>query len=534
MSDDAPCRVKTELMRSQVHVKHKGVPPKSKATFAPVNRHPKWPSESGTLIYSLKEPEKCLGQVKDASDHTLRFNSRFESGNLDFAFKLSDNCYKLVLESDPNKSGSCQWFYFQIRNVRKSAKYTFVISGFHKPNGVFSTGSKVFFFSEHQARESGVGWFRGGVNYQYGWSHRDGEERRCSLGFQMQFPFDDDVVYCSYGIPYTYSDLLDNIRSWVRIGKSLISVSCLCRSYGGRDCPLLTLTSQQSKVPKEYIVLTGRCHPGESNGSVVLHGLIDWLLSGCHNANYLLDHYIVKIVPMLCIDGVVEGNYRVCLCGSDLNRVWANPDPVKHPVVCATKQLVGELRPVLYIDFHGHSRMNGTFAYGCPFEEAEMKNHEKIFPKIIALLCEAFSFPKCTFSMPPGRLTASRCVFKLEMGLAQSYTIETSFGGITSGRLSTILYDEAIWKEIGAKIGDASYYLLNTETSRLKNMAERELKIRNGGGTIVDNSLKKSSSGRAPMNTLAMTRKSAIYSASFQVIGSRTRGISTYRSTDIL
>ena len=528
MSADEPPVVKTEPVRSRVHIKHKGLPPKSRATFAPVNRHPKFPTESGTLIYSLKDPEKSLGNTKDSADHVLRFNSQFESGNLDSAYRLTDTCYRLVLESDPNKSGSCQWFYFQIKNMRKSVKYTFILDGFHKPNGVFATGSKVFFLSERQAHEANLGWYRSGVNYQYGWSSKDGDERRCSLSFQIQFPFDNDVVYCSYGIPYTYTDLLDNIRNWIKVGKGRVTSSCLCTTYGNRECPMLTLTNELSKQTKEYIVLTGRCHPGESNGSVVLHGMIDWLLSGCHNANYILDHFIVKIVPMLCIDGVIEGNYRVCLCGSDLNRVWTNPDPRKHPVVCATKKLVGELRPVMYIDFHGHSRLNGTFAYGCPYEEPEKKNHEKIFPKIISLLSEAFCFGKCTFSMPPGRLTASRCVFKQEMGIGESFTIETSFGGITSGRLATILYDEAVWKEIGAKIGDAVYYSLTTETGRLKSMAERELKIKGSGVALGD---VKKMAERTSMKVTTMTRKSAIYSASLQVIAPKTKGIASYRSS---
>jgi hypothetical protein len=40
--------------------------------------------------------------------------------------------------------------------------------------------------------------------------------------------------------------------------------------------------------------------------------------------------------------------------------------------------------PRVYVDFHGHSRMNGTFAYGCPPADDEMKGRERIFPKLIA------------------------------------------------------------------------------------------------------------------------------------------------------
>jgi len=42
-------------------------------------------------------------------------------------------------------------------------------------------------------------------------------------------------------------------------------------------------------------------------------------------AQLLRENFVFKIIPMLNIDGVLNGNYRVSLCGLDLNRQWANP-----------------------------------------------------------------------------------------------------------------------------------------------------------------------------------------------------------------
>lgn len=42
------------------------------------------------------------------NDKTLVFESRFESGNLAMAFKLSDNEYNLVLSNDINTKGHTQ------------------------------------------------------------------------------------------------------------------------------------------------------------------------------------------------------------------------------------------------------------------------------------------------------------------------------------------------------------------------------------------------------------------------------------------
>lgn len=37
---------------------------------------------------------------------------------------------------------------------------------------------------------------------------------------------------------------------------------------------------------------------------------------------------IIKIIPMVNIDGVIHGNYRTSLIGCDLNRRWKNPKKV--------------------------------------------------------------------------------------------------------------------------------------------------------------------------------------------------------------
>lgn len=55
------------------------------------------------------------------------------------------------------------------------------------------------------------------------------------------------------------------------------------------------------------IFLTSRVHPGESNASWVMHGTLETLLSDSRYASGLRDDYVFKIVPMLNIEGVVNG-----------------------------------------------------------------------------------------------------------------------------------------------------------------------------------------------------------------------------------
>lgn len=61
--------------------------------------------------------------------HTdLVFDSKFEGGNLAYAFRRNDqNDYDLFLQNDTNTMGYCQWFYFSVRNMRKDTEYRFNI-----------------------------------------------------------------------------------------------------------------------------------------------------------------------------------------------------------------------------------------------------------------------------------------------------------------------------------------------------------------------------------------------------------------------
>lgn len=125
-------------------------------------------------------------------------------------------------------------------------------------------------------------------------------------------------------------------------------------------------------------------HPGESNASYMMHGVIDFLLSDSQEAHLLRERFVFKVIPMLNPDGVVYGNYRSSLIGVDLNRRWKNPSKYLHPTVFYAKQLIKFWNKqsknlssnegasgisydgvAMSCDFHGHSRKKNIFMYGC-------------------------------------------------------------------------------------------------------------------------------------------------------------------------
>ncbi len=67
--------------------------------------------------------------------------------------------------------------------------------------------------------------------------------------------------------------------------------------------------------------------------SYVMQGVIDFLISNHEKAQYLRNHVVFKIIPMLNPDGVIHGHYRTSLSGADLNRRWKKINKVFFVVV---------------------------------------------------------------------------------------------------------------------------------------------------------------------------------------------------------
>lgn len=80
-------------------------------------------------------------------------------------------------------------------------------------------------------------------------------------------------------------------------------------------------------------------HPGESNSSWMMKGIIDFLVSQSPEALVLREKFVFKIIPMLNPDGVINGNYRCSLAGADLNRRWKIPMKQLHPEIFESKKL---------------------------------------------------------------------------------------------------------------------------------------------------------------------------------------------------
>ncbi|XP_077988802.1 cytosolic carboxypeptidase 1-like isoform X2 [Glandiceps talaboti] len=429
----------------------------------------------------------------DTSD-TLQFNSLFESGNLRKAIQIREYEYDLILNSDINCNHHHQWFYFELSGMKADEPYRFNIVNCEKPNSQFNFGMQPLMYSVREAVESHPSWTRVGFDMCYYKNHYSrssaatgGQKGKSyfTFTFRMIFPHDDDICYMAYHYPYTYSMLQAHLfkleADLIELPSSNIYYKnqTLCETLGGNLCPVLTITSYPFSRDKEaieqfrcrpYIFLSGRVHPGESNASWVMKGTLNFLMSQHPTAQALRDIYIFKIVPMLNPDGVINGSHRCSLSGEDLNRRWQDPSSALHPTIYHTKGLLQYLQlinksPLVYCDYHGHSRRKNVFMYGCssalsylPEDNATVSSGSsgredtsyKTLPRLLSN-APAFSLSNCSFVVEKSKEATARVVVWREIGVLRSYTMESTYCGCDQGPYKGLQIGTQELEEMGRK-----------------------------------------------------------------------------------
>ena len=266
------------------------------------------------------ESKTCGAEPSWAEE--LQFEARFESGNLARAERLfSDrDHYQLWIRPDSSTKGHAQWFYFAVANGTPGATYRFSIVNCVKRRSLFGAkGMQPMVYSTRAAEQSGVGWVRrGGAPLSYHKNARvraqtkSGRQKHFyTLTFDYEWQFADDVVYLAYSKPFTYTDLQLGLHGLLGEPERLrhVQLGSLCVSPAGYDVPLITVSagagdaaaSRERGSPtkegrrgrsggarepaadwdfpleRKAVVVTARCHPGETSSSFVMEGLLEFL-----------------------------------------------------------------------------------------------------------------------------------------------------------------------------------------------------------------------------------------------------------------
>jgi hypothetical protein len=140
---------------------------------------------------------------------------------------------------------------------------------------------------------TGKGWFRGGFDVSYYANGlKRGSKSYFSLSFTYRFEHDDDRVFFAYCYPYTYTHLQHYLADVDRDERK--STICkrrkLCNTLAGNRCDLLTITAplaagladnpealraaRAELKRRKGIVLSARIHPGETNSSWMMKGVV--------------------------------------------------------------------------------------------------------------------------------------------------------------------------------------------------------------------------------------------------------------------
>lgn len=438
------------------------------------------------LKYANKrKPRPFVGMSPVVNSNELRFNSLFESGNLDTVVKIKEDEYDLYMRADANTRGHNQWYYFSVSNLKNIKTVRFHILNFTKNASLYSQGMQPNVYSK---KRHAKGWHRAGSNIKYQLSKintiSESRKKYYSLSFDYTFDLSDDEVYFSYAVPYTYTHLTNLLKEFkTSVPHSICHKETLCKSMSGLDVPLITITNftSKDKMKKDYVVIAARVHPGETPSSWVMEGVLRYLLSDNEVAVRLRDDCIFKIIPMLNPDGVVLGNYRTSLSGNDLNRQFQDPDYRLHPEIFSVKSLLYELKKngtiLTFIDLHAHSKKKSVFMYG-PYYPLHSNSYfsMRVLPKILNDKCDMFRYYSCKFRSEKSKRKAARLVVWKEMRLCNSYTLETSFHGYITDDRATIPFNEDSFKRIGHNLADC---LSEFKTMKDQETQEREIRRRN-------------------------------------------------------
>jgi murein tripeptide amidase MpaA len=245
-------------------------------------------------------------------------------------------------------------------------------------------------------------------------SSENPSQRYNTLSFTLEQKYDNDIIYVAASIPYSYSRLLSLLSNVEKVAKLNSNIYFKKESHistiSSNLVPIITLTWKRDTTKnhkinpkKKIIAIIARQHPCETVSSWVMEGLINSLVYLTNeNSVELLKKYIFKIIPMFNVDGVIYGNSRCDISGSDTNRKWTpKPNSFLYPVTHNSKklfsQLINEGYDIEYfIDLHGHSKKLGTFVYACKtMDEIETRMLSWLMGKV----CNKFSWENCIFGL---------------------------------------------------------------------------------------------------------------------------------------
>ncbi|CAG9325902.1 unnamed protein product [Blepharisma stoltei] len=438
--------------------------------------------------YMLTKQKSSAERIKNEDPTGLIFDSFFESGNLDRAIMIAEDEYDLYMRCDTNTNGHLHWFYFSVSGIKSPRTIRFNIVNFSRSSVLYQSNMRPVGFSTEKVRLGlSKNWDYVGDDVKFKLSKINdiilSKRPYYILTFSYHFEYPNDKVWFATAIPYTLCRLDKILNSIVSDEKAYqiqhVSVQTLCKTLCRIDVPIITITDPSvPEAEKQYIIATARVHPAETVGSWVMEGFIRFISSKHPEAKQLRKKFVFKIIPMCNPDGVVIGNSRTSIDGKDLNRLYINPDENMNPtgfhIKSLVRNLISENKAIfMFIDMHGHFSKKGSFIYG-PYYPIHHSNYFKtrIIPKLLSERTPIFRYYSSRFKIEKSKKKAARGVMWKEFGIANSYTLETSYYGFINDNREVQSFTTTDLLTLGEKVARSilEYQLMLESKKNKKNI----------------------------------------------------------------
>lgn len=329
-------------------------------------------------------PQQVL--VYDRNDsvaHTINrpfalfFSGNFECGNIEKVYLIEggiqylEETYDIYIKTNGIHAMEDveDYFLFRIQNNRKNKRYKFNIKNINsnsnnqfKRNKItaFSQGLKPVMLSLNENENNKIGW-----NNIIDTSYESNV-----LSFSITFNYANDTIYIGKCVPYTYSHLT-NVLSSMALNpqiNNLFDTSLLTNASSNGNVNMIHIHyGNRNDNNKPTILIVGRMNANDHLSSWLIDGLMKKLLDSNSISNYIRDNYQFMIIPMINIDGCVNGYNNI---NKSLQSEWCSPSiPYIHSIhkvkeLCVQlhcrKQFAGYLEILGSNDYAG---TNGVFTY---------------------------------------------------------------------------------------------------------------------------------------------------------------------------
>ena len=415
----------------------------------------------------------------------ITFTSDFNSGNIKDCRKIKEDEFSLLISLDcegkilsTSISNYKIWFYFGVIS-KKEKKITISIDNMNNFYKIFKNGYKIAYlelkegvtpsdFQKTYNENEENDWKRLDIQY---FISLDEKTNLLTIKSNYTLPENKWVLF-SYCFPWSYEKneaflnyIKENYMNKFNESNIYYNDDILTLSKEKRKIHLLTITSNKNinfskkeqtlagifpyknkcnlmMHDKHIIFITARVHPGETPGTLVFNGILKTLINTENPINkILLDNFIFKLIPIINVDGVSNGYFRLDQDGFNLNRCYLNPNQKINPENFAITKLfyfyANNFKVRYYFDLHADMNTRGVYTFGNALKSFEEHVENVLFSFIFKINSPHVDFSHCIFTEKSmgsryrndmaGKEATSRVQFYQKTGLIHTYTVESSY-----------------------------------------------------------------------------------------------------------